>query len=155
MPALMGVIAMDKLETPSAWPVSERFVLWAVRQWHHDRALPGSGSPLHRGFERAGLLRLLPDFAIAMDAFLFGTTRAIEINEPTCQGVSRDEATVVALCALAQGEFEGPLAASLDVLMAPAASRVAAVRLKVFAASLADAGLRLAPEPGPAAGRLH
>lgn len=146
---------MDKLVQPNEWPVSERFVLWALRQWRYDRTLPGSSSTLHLGFERAGLLRLLPDFAIAMDAFLFGATRAMEINEPTCPGVSRDEATVVALCALAQGEFEGPLAASLDVLMAPAASREAAVRLKVFAASLADAGLRLAPEPGPAAGRLH
>jgi hypothetical protein len=53
-------------------PVSERFVLWALRQWHEDRALPSDGSILHRGFKMAGLLEVLPDFAIAMDAFLFG-----------------------------------------------------------------------------------
>jgi hypothetical protein len=79
-------------------PVSERFVLWALRQWQEDRALPSDGSILHRGFKRAGLLEVLPDFAIAMDAFLFGARRAIEIHRPTCSSVSRDEATLVALC---------------------------------------------------------
>src|SRR6266851_4577859 len=58
-------------------PVSERFVLWALRQWQQDRALPAQGSILHRGFKMAGLLEVLPDFAIAMDAFLFGARRAI------------------------------------------------------------------------------
>ena len=53
-------------------PVGERFVLWALRQWQEDRALPSDGSILHRGFKMAGLLEVLPDFAIAMDAFLFG-----------------------------------------------------------------------------------
>ena len=89
-------------------PVSERFVLWALRQWQEDRALPAEGSILHRGFKMAGLLKVLPDFAIAMDAFLFGARRAMEIHLPTCSSVSRDEATLVALCGLAQGDFDGP-----------------------------------------------
>ena len=89
-------------------------MLWALRQWHQDRALPAEGSILRQGFKTAGLLSALPDFAIAMDAFLFGARRAIEIHQPTCASVSRDEATVVALCGLAQGDFDGPLLASLD-----------------------------------------
>lgn len=136
-------------------PVSERFVLWALRQWQQDRALPHEGSILHRGFKVAGVLEVLPDFAIAMDAFLFGARRAMEIHGPTCSSVSRDEAVLVALCGLAQGNFDGPLLASLDALMAPTASRVAAVRLKAFAVALAGAGLRLAPAPGDAGGRLN
>lgn len=136
-------------------PISERFVLWALRQWQQDHALPSEGSILHRGFKMAGVLEALPDFAIAMDAFLFGARRAIEIHRPTCSAVSRDEATLVALCGLAQADFDGPLAASLDVMMAPTASRVAAIRLKAFAVALAGAGLRLAPPPGDAAGRLN
>ena len=136
-------------------PVSERFVLWALRQWQEDRALPADGSILHRGFKMAGLLEVLPDFAIAMDAFLFGARRAMEIHRPTCSSVSRDEATLVALCGLAQGDFDGPLMASLDVMMAPTASRVAAIRLKAFAVALGSAGLKLGPPPGDAAGRLN
>ena len=136
-------------------PVSERFVLWALRQWQQDRALPAQGSILHRGFKMAGLLEVLPDFAIAMDAFLFGARRAIEIHRPTCSSVSRDEATLVALCGLAQGDFDGPLVASLEVMMAPTASRVAAIRLKMFAVALAGAGLRLAPPSDDGAGRLN
>ncbi len=136
-------------------PVSERFVLWALRQWQQDRALPAQGSILHRGFKMAGLLEVLPDFAIAMDAFLFGARRAIEIHQPTCSSVSRDEATLVALCGLAQGDFDGPLVASLEVMMAPTASRVAAIRLKMFAVALAVAGLRLAPSSDDGAGRLN
>ena len=136
-------------------PVGERFVLWAVRQWQQDRALPSEGSILHHGFKVAGLLDALPDFAIAMDAFLFGARRAIEIHRPTCASVGRDEATLVALCGLAQGDFDGPLLASLDVMMAPTASRVAAIRLKAFAVALGSAGLRLAPPPGAAAGKLN
>jgi len=139
----------------SSLPVSERFLLWALRQWHHDRALPATGSTLHLGFARAGLLDLLPDFAIAMDAFLFGTRRAIAIHRPTCASVSDDESTLVALCGLAQGDFDGPLVASLNILMAPTASRVAAIRLKAFAVALSRAGLRLAPPAGDAAGRLN
>ena len=98
---------------------------------------------------------MLPDFAIAMDAFLFGARRAIQIHLPTCSSVSRDEATLVALCGLAQSDFDGPLMASLDIMMAPTASRVAGVRLKAFAVALAQAGLRLAPPPGEAGGEVE
>lgn len=136
-------------------PIGDRFVLWAVRQWQQEHSLPCEGSILHRGFKLAGLLEVLPDFAIAMDAFLFGARRAMEIHQPTCSSVSRDEATLVALCGLAQADYDQPLVASLDVLMAPTASRVAAVRLKAFAVALGSAGLRLAPLPGAAAGRLN
>lgn len=138
-----------------ALPLSDRFVLWALRQWQQDRALPREGSTLHRGFKLAGLLEALPDFAIAMDAFLFGARRAVEIHAPACSSVSHDEAVLVALCGLAQTDHDGPLLASLDVMMAPTASRVAAIRLKAFAAALAGAGLRLAPAPGDAGGRLN
>jgi hypothetical protein len=147
--------AMDGSIEPGVLPVGERFVLWAVRQWHCERALPAEGSLLHRGFQQAGLIALLPDFAIAMDAYLFGARRAMEINEPTCPGISRDEATLVALCGLAQGRFDGSLTASLDHLMAPTASRAAAARLTTFAVSLGHAGLMLAPETEEASGRLH
>ncbi len=136
-------------------PISERFVLWALRQWQQDRALPEEGSTLHRGFKMAGLLDALPDFAIAMDAFLFGARRAMEIHLPTCSTVSRDEATLVALCGLAQGDYDGPLLASLDVMMAPTASRVAALRLKSFAVALSTAGMRLSPLPGAGGARLN
>ena len=91
----------------------------------------------------------------ATNAFLFGTRRAMEIHRPDCASVSRDEATLVALCGLAQGDFDGPLLASLDIMMAPTASRVAAVRLKTFAVALASAGLRLAPPAGAAGARLN
>ena len=136
-------------------PLGERFVLWAVRQWQQDRALPVEGSTLHRGFQMAGLLETLPDFAIAMDAFLFGARRAMDIHLPMCAQVSHDEATLIALCGLAQGDFDGPMLASLDVMMAPTASRVAAIRLKAFAVALAGAGLRLAPAAGAAGARLN
>lgn len=136
-------------------PIGERFVLWALRQWQQDRTLPAEGSTLHRGFQMAGLLDALPDFAIAMDAFLFGARRAMEIHLPPCSKVSRDEATLVALCGLAQGDLDGPLVASLDVMMAPTASRVAAIRLKAFAVALSTAGLRLAPAAGAAGARLN
>ena len=136
-------------------PIGERFVLWALRQWQQDRALPAEGSTLHRGFQTAGLLEALPDFAIAMDAFLFGARRAMEIHLPTCSKVSRDEATLVALCGLAQGDLDGPMLASLDLMMAPTASRVAAIRLKAFAVALSTAGLQLAPAAGTAGARLN
>lgn len=58
-----------KASCACALPLSERFVLWALRQWQQDRALPREGSTLHRGFKVAGVLDALPDFAIAMDAF--------------------------------------------------------------------------------------
>ena len=138
-----------------ALPVSERFVLWALRQWQEDRAVPAEGSALHQAFKCVGLLEVLPDFAIAMDAFLFGARRALHIHQPTCSEVSRDEATLVALCGLAQSDHDGPMMVSLDKLMAPTASRVAGFRLKAFAMALADAGLRLSPAPGEAGARLH
>lgn len=144
-----------KVSCACALPVSERFVLWALRQWQQDHALPREGSILHRGFKVAGVLEALPDFAIAMDAFLFGARRAMEIHVPTCSSVSHDEAVMVALCGLAQADHDGPLLASLDIMMAPTASRVAAVRLKAFAVALAAAGLRIAPAAGAAAGRLN
>jgi hypothetical protein len=138
-----------------ALPISERFVLWALRQWQHDRALPTQDSPLHRGFKCAGVLEALPDFAIAMDAFLFGARRALEIHLPTMSEVSQDEAILVALCGLAQSDHDGPMMASLDGLMAPTASRVAGIRLKAFAVALAQAGLRLSPAAGEAGARLN
>ena len=144
-----------RFDCACALPVSERFVLWALRQWQQDRALPHEGSTLHRGFKVAGVLDALPDFAIAMDAFLFGARRAMEIHRPTCSSVSHDEAVLVALCGLAQAGHDRPLLASLDILMAPTASRVAAIRLKAFAVALAGAGLRIAPAAGAAAGRLN
>ncbi len=136
-------------------PIGERFVLWALRQWQHDRALPMEGSTLYQGFKVAGLLEALPDFALAMDALLFGARRAIHIHLPTCSGVSVDEATLVALCGLAQSDHDGPLVASLDILMMPTASRAAAERLKIFAVALAHAGLRLAPPSGTAGAAIH
>jgi hypothetical protein len=90
-----------------------------------------------------------------MDAFLFGARRAIEIHLPTCSDVSSDEATLVALCALAQSDHDSRMMASLDVLMAPTASRVAGIRLKAFAVALANAGLRLSPAAGEAGARLN
>ena len=136
-------------------PVGERFVLWAMRQWQQDGALPVEGSALHQGFKHAGLLEALADFAIAMDAVMFGARRALHIHQPPCSQVSRDEATLVALCCLAQSDHDGPVMVSLDRLMAPTASRVAGVRLKAFAVALAAAGLRLSPAPGEAGARLH
>jgi len=136
-------------------PIGERFVLWALRQWQEDRSVPMEGSVLHQAFKCAGLLEALPDFAIAMDAFVFGARRALHIHQPTCSDVSRDEATLVALCGLAQSDHDGPMMVSLDRLMVPAASRVAGLRLKTFAMALANAGLRLSPAPGEAGARLH
>ncbi|MBS0540725.1 MAG: hypothetical protein JSR47_18330 [Proteobacteria bacterium] len=138
-----------------ALPMGERFVLWALRQWQQDRSLPAEGSALHRGFKMAGLLDALPDFAIAMDAFLFGARRAIHVHLPTCSQVSGDEATLVALCGLAQSDHDSLMMASLDVLMAPTASRVAGIRLKAFAVALAQAGLRLSPAAGEPGARLN
>lgn len=133
---------------PCSLPVSERFVLWAMRQWQHDRALPTEGSTLHEAFKSAGLIGALADFAIAMDALQFGARRVLQIHLPTCAQVSHDEATLVALCALAQGAHDRPVSASLERLMQPAAARVASVRLKAFTLAMAEAGLRLAPAPG-------
>lgn len=144
-----------RLDCACGLPIGERFVLWAVRQWQHDHALPTEGSALHGGFKVAGLLNALPDFAIAMDALFFGARRALRVHLPTCSQVSPDEATIVALCGLAQGDHDGPLGASLGALMEPAASRVATERLKRFAVTLAHAGLRLAPPAGEAGALIN
>ncbi|MDP2333612.1 MAG: hypothetical protein Q8M19_23300 [Reyranella sp.] len=145
-----------------ALPLGERFILWALRQWQcelvgwrFDRALPPEGSTLVRGFKVAGLLDILTDFATLMDVLLFGARRALEIHAPPCSCLSRDEATLIALCGLAQGDHDGPLLASLEAMMVPPAARVAALRLKSFAVALADAGLQLALPSGAAAGRLN
>ncbi len=138
-----------------ALPIGDRFVLWAIRQWQHDQVLPREGSTLHRGFELAGVCSILPDFAIAMDAVLFGARRPLHIHRPDCAAVSRDEATLVALCGLAQGSMDATLAASLDILMAPTAARVAEEKLRTFATALAEAGLRLVPPAGEGGGRLN
>ncbi|HKV13595.1 MAG TPA: hypothetical protein VJQ81_01020 [Reyranella sp.] len=136
-------------------PIGERFVLWAIRQWQHDRSLPAEGSALHGGFKVAGVLDALPDFAIAMDAVFFGGQRGLQVHLPSCSRVSRDEATLVALCGLAQGDHDGPLGASLAVLAVPSAARVAGERLKSFAAILGRAGLRLAPPVGEAGALIN
>ena len=75
-------------------PLSERFVLWALRQWQQDRALPTQGSALYGGFKVAGVLDALPDFAIAMDAFFFGARRTMRVHLPSCSQVSSDEAMI-------------------------------------------------------------
>jgi hypothetical protein len=136
-------------------PLSERFVLWAVRQWRTDRGVPTEGSSLHCGFKTAGILDALADFSIAMEAVFFGARRSLEIHQPTCSVVSGDEATLLALCTMAQIGYDAGLAGSLDVMIVPAASRVADVRLKAFASALLEAGLRLAPHAGNAPGWLH
>lgn len=138
-----------------ALPIGERFVLWAIRQWQHDRALPTEGTALHGGFKVAGVLDSLPDFAIAMDAVFFGGRRRLRVHLPSCSRVSRDEAILVALCGLAQGDHDGPLAASLAVLAVPSAARVACERLKSFTATLGRAGLRLAPPVGEAGALIN
>jgi hypothetical protein len=140
---------------PCCLPLGERFVLWAIRQWQHESALPQEGSPLQRGFTTAGLLDALPDFAIAMDALIFGARRVFQIRAPDGARLTLDEATLIALCGLAQSDHDGPLGASLGKLMAPAASRVAAVRVKAFGRALAGAGLHLSPAAGEPGARLN
>jgi hypothetical protein len=135
--------------------IGERFVLWALRQWLVDRTLPMEGSTLHRGFKTAGLIDALPDFAIAVDAFLFGSRRALHVHSPPCSAVSPDEATLVTLCSLAQAELDQPLMASLDVLMMPGAARIAGARLKAFAGALRGAGLALWPLVGDGGRRVN
>ena len=138
-----------------AMPIGERFILWALRQWQcelvqwrDDRALPPDGSALLRGFRLAGLLDSLAEFAGLMDVLLFGARRALEIHAPSCACLSEDEATLIALCGLAQGDRDRPLLASLDAMMVPAAASVAALRIKLFAMALSDAELDLSPPGG-------
>lgn len=145
-----------------ALPIGERFILWALRQWqcelvgwHHDRALPPEGSPLLRGFDLAGLRDTLSDFATLMDVLLFGARRALAIHAPSCSCMSGDEAALIALCSLAQGDRDGLLLASLGAMMVPAAADAAALRFKLFARALEDAGLNLPPPRSGAVGRLN
>ena len=147
--------------SPVRW-IRTSFVERTPGPGRHSHAASGCLAPCGMAYwftrsdsEMAFALEALPDFAIAMDAFLFGARRAMEIHRPACSSVSRDEAVMVALCGLAQADHDGPLLASLDILMAPTASRVAAIRLKAFAVALAAAGLRIAPAAGAAAGRLN
>ena len=121
--------------------------------WQYDRTLPLEGSALLDGFRTAGLLDTLADFAALMDVVHFGARRALEIHAPLCACQSSDEATLIALCILAQAGRDEPLQASLDTMMVQPVARVAAERLKTFAMALAEAGLNLPP---PAArGRLN
>ena len=143
-----------------ALPVGERFLLWALRQWQceltgwqYDTTLPLEGSALLDGFRTAGLLDTLADFAALMDVLHFGTRRPLEIHAPLCACQSSDEATLIALCILAQAGRDEPLQDSLDTMMVQPAARVAAQRLKTFATALAEAGLNL--PPSVAGGRLN
>lgn len=136
-------------------PLGERFVLWALRQWHLEGAIPRQGSALHEGFRMANLLEVLPDFAIAMDAYLFGARRGLEIHLPSCSCISADEATLVALCGLAQSGHQGRLQASLSRLVVPAAAQAAAEKLTGFSLALARGGLHLAASQGEPGARLN
>ncbi len=139
-----------------ALPVGERFLLWALRQWQcelmgwqNDTPLPLEASALLDGFRTAGLLDTLADFAALMDVVHFGARRALEIHAPLCACQSSDEATLIALCGLAQAGRDEPLQASLDTMMAQPVAPVAAQRLKTFALALAEAGLNLPPPAAP------
>lgn len=143
-----------------ALPLGERFLLWALRQWQcelmrwqYDRTLPLEGSALLDGFRTAGLLDTLADFAALMDVLHFGIRRALEIHAPSCACQSSDEATLIALCILAQAGRDGPLQASLETMLVQPAAQVAAQRLRTFAKALAEAGLNL--PPSSAGGRLN
>ena len=46
-------------------------MLWALRQWQQDRALPEEGSTLHRGFQMAGA-QLNPLLAAWLPVLIFG-----------------------------------------------------------------------------------
>ena len=145
-----------------ALPIGERFLLWALRQWQcellnwrDDRELPPEGSVLLRGFSLAGLRDTLSDFATLMDVLLFGARRAFAIHAPSCSSMSSDEAAVLALCSLAQGDRDGLLLASLDAMMVPAAADAAVFRFKLFAMALKEAGLHLPPPKSGAVGRLN
>jgi hypothetical protein len=147
---------------PADLPIGEQFVLWALRQWQcelsaweRDGAFPVAESDLRDGFRLAGLLDALPEFAMAMDVILFGIGRAIEIHQPRCSTISRDEAVFIALCGLAQADLDGPLASSLNAMLGPDAAEAAGTRLTTFAAMLGAAGLELASARDDAARRLH
>jgi hypothetical protein len=143
-------------------PVGDQFVLWALRQWQcelsaweRDGAFPIAESGLRDGFRMAGLIEALPEFAMAMDAILFGIGRVLEIHRPRCSAISRDEAVFIALCGLAQADLGGPLATSLNAMLGAEAAEVVAARLAMFAAMLRAAGLELASARSDADRRLH
>jgi hypothetical protein len=143
-------------------PVGEQFVLWALRQWQcelsaweRDGAFPVAESGLCDGFRLAGVLDALPEFAMAMDAVLFGIGRALEIHRPKCSVISQDEAVLIALCGLAQAHLADPLAASLDAMLGPEAAEIVGARLMTFAAMLGAAGLELASARGEGGRHLH
>jgi hypothetical protein len=150
------------LDRPADLPVGEQFVLWALRQWQSELkdwerngAFPAGGSVLRHGFELAGLLDALPEFAMAMDAILFGLGRALEIHQPPCSAVSRDEAVLIALCELAQAGRSGPLRSSLWAMLCPETSAVVGARLTAFATMLSAAGLELGSVRADAGHCLH
>ncbi|CAN5693069.1 hypothetical protein BH10PSE6_BH10PSE6_40290 [soil metagenome] len=92
---------------------------------------------------------------MAMDAILFGLGRALEIHQPPCPVVSRDEGVLIALCGLAQAGLARRLSASLDAMLCPEGSEVVGARLTGFAAMLGAAGLELGPTCGDAGRCLH
>jgi hypothetical protein len=152
----------SRAQQPGDLPVGEQFVLWALRQWQceltaweRDGAFPGGESCLRDGFRMAGLLDALLEFAMAMDAILFGIGRVLEIHLPRCSTISRDEAVFIALCGLAQADLGGPFVASLNAMLGAEAAEVVRVRLTVFAAMLGSAGLDLASAQGDVGRRLH
>lgn len=152
----------SRVQQPGDLPVAEQFVLWALRQWQcelnaweRDGAFPAGESGLRDGFRMAGLLDALPEFAMAMDVFLLGICRALEIHRPPCSTIGRDETVFIALCGLAQAGLRSPLMASLNAMLGATAAEAAGARLTVFAAMLGDAGLDLASSRGDVGRRLH
>ena len=107
-----------------------------------------------RGFKIANLSSTLSEFAPLMDVILLGARRAFEVHAPSRSCMSSDEESLIDLCALAQDGHDGPLLAFFESSVVPPASFAAALRLKIFAVALQDAGLHLAP-PGAAARQLH
>ena len=160
--------AHDRAEKPSRarrladLPVGEQFVLWALRQWQcelsaweRDGAFPAGQSGLREGFRIAGLLKALPEFAMAMDAILFAIGPVLEIRRMPCATISQDEAVFIALCGLAQADFNQPLATSLNAMLGAEAAEVVQARLTTFAAMLGAAGLDLGLAQGDVSRGLH
>jgi hypothetical protein len=152
----------SRVQQPPALPVGDQFVLWALRQWQcelsaweRDGAFPVAESGLRDGFQMAGLLEALPEFAMVMDAILLGIGRAMEIHPALCSTISRDEAVLIALCGLAQADLGGPLAASLNAMLGAETAEIVGVRLTTFVAMLAAAGLDLASGRCDPDRRLH
>ncbi|WP_421999630.1 hypothetical protein [Reyranella sp.] len=142
-------------------PLGDRFLLWAIRQWHQEVVAwemgarkAGDASPLRRGFEQAGLGRALPHFAMLMDAILCGARRPPEILSAEVLIVGPDEGVLLALSAMAQDGLDARLAACLAALLAPDSRPVATAEVKRLARHLVDAGLGSAGAGG-ASGRIH